>query len=128
MSPCCQQLVESESIIYGNLNSDSFFNLWNGESIRNLRLKMLNNEKCEYCNNCYEHESANLRSLRKLSNSKYHKYLDWVVDRDDLGYVANAKPIYWDIRFYNLCNLRCRTSNDCWLLGLDSMYRLNKHM
>lgn len=119
MSPCCQQPVVSGALIYGDLNKENISDLWNGEEIRNLRLKMLSDESCECCKNCYKHEKANVRSLRKLSNSKYEKYLDWVLETDEFGYVEHAKPIYWDIRFSNICNLRCRTCSDGWYFGQD---------
>ena len=111
MLPCCQQVAGSEYIL-GNLNENSFSDLWQGNAIREFRLRMLNDEECECCKNCYMHEAANVRSLRKLSNSKYQKYLDWIVETDDLGYALNAKPIYWDIRFSNACNLKCRTCDE----------------
>ncbi|GLC81964.1 twitch domain-containing radical SAM protein [Lacrimispora brassicae] len=121
MSPCCQQAVETQSLIYGNLNEYSFIDLWDGEAIRDFRLRLLNDERCECCINCYEHENANIRSLRKLSNSKYEKYFQWIQETDENGFSANAKPIYWDLRFSNRCNLQCRTCSDCWILGLDAV-------
>lgn len=108
MLPCCQQSFGSE-YLFGNLNEHTFTDLWQGEAIKKFRLNMLNDEVCVCCKNCKLHESANIRSLRKISNSNYQQYIDWVAETDDSGYSPNAKPVYWDIRFSNACNLKCRT-------------------
>jgi len=108
MLPCCQQSYGYEWNL-GDLNKHAFSRLWQGQSMRGFRLKMLLDEECACCKNCYLHESANVRSLRKLSNYNYRKYIDWVITTDESGYAPDAKPIYWDVRFSNICNLKCRT-------------------
>lgn len=109
MVPCCVQVEGPNSTGYGNLNINTFCELWQGKTIRNFRLKMLADEPDERCINCYEKEKAQIISQRMQSNAKYQKHLDWVVDTDNTGNAPSAKPIFWDIRFSNLCNLRCRT-------------------
>lgn len=108
MLPCCQQSYGYEWN-FGDLNEHTFRELWQGQAMRKFRLKMLQDEACASCKNCYLHESANIRSLRKLSNYNYQKYIDWVVNTDEAGCATDARPIYWDIRFSNACNLKCRT-------------------
>lgn len=119
MLPCCQQSYGYEFQL-GNLNEHSFTELWQGNAMRQFRLKMLRDEECMSCKNCYLHESAGIRSLRKLSNFNYQQYIDWVVETDETGYAPNAKPVYWDIRFSNTCNLKCRT---CDLNNSSSWYK-----
>lgn len=119
MSPCCQQPVVSGALLYGDLSKEQIGDLWNGEEIRYLRIQMLHDKPCDCCKNCYEHEKANVRSLRKLSNSKFADYIDWVLETDENGYVESAKPVYWDVRFTNKCNLKCRTCSDGWFFGQD---------
>lgn len=115
MIPCCV----STSKGYGNVNTESFKCLWQGEEMRRFRLKMLNDEAEETCSICYENEMANGFSLRKNTNFHYDKYIDWVVNTDNTGYALEAKPIYWDIRFSNICNLKCRT---CSPISSSSWY------
>jgi organic radical activating enzyme len=105
MLPCCV----STSKGYGNVNTESFKCLWQGEGMRRFRLKTLNDEAEETCSICYENEMANGFSLRKDINFHYGKFVDWVANTDNTGYAPEAKPIYWDIRFSNICNLKCRT-------------------
>jgi sulfatase maturation enzyme AslB (radical SAM superfamily) len=111
MALCCEESGGPDSKGYGNLNDHSLPELWQGEAIRNLRLKMLADEMDERCANCYENDKVNQFSVRTYSNVIYRKYLPWVVDTDNTGYAPQAKPIYWDIRFSNICNLRCRSCN-----------------
>ncbi|HEX3046315.1 MAG TPA: twitch domain-containing radical SAM protein [Bacillota bacterium] len=111
ISPCCQQREGPNSKGYGSLNENSLPELWQGEAIRNFRLKMLADEWDERCLNCYENESVNQNTVRIFSNYDFRKYLPWVMDTDDTGYASQAKPIYWDLRFSNICNLKCRICN-----------------
>lgn len=114
LSPCCI----SNSQGFGNLNKSSFKDLWQSEAIRSFRLKMLNDEEDSNCTACYETESAGNTSVRQQSNLRFRKYIDWVANTDYSGYAPDAKPVSWDIRFSNKCNLRCRTcssaSSSAW--------------
>jgi MoaA/NifB/PqqE/SkfB family radical SAM enzyme len=111
MSPCCQQREGPNSKGYGTLNENSLPELWQGEAIRNFRLKMLADEWDERCTNCYENESVNQQTTRTISNYHHRKYLPWVMNTDDTGYAPQAMPVYWDLRFSNICNLKCRICN-----------------
>ena len=130
MAPCCQQSQGPDSKGYGSLNSNSFDELWQGEEIRYLRLKFLNDEMDIRCAGCYENEKLTGYSLRKDINTRYKKYADSIANTWDSGYAPDAKPVYWDIRFSNMCNLRCRScsfsSSSAWFkdakaLGLPEM-------
>ncbi|MCM3135794.1 twitch domain-containing radical SAM protein [Paenibacillus polysaccharolyticus] len=108
MSPCMSLLEGSEASGYGSLNEHSFQELWQGERIRKLRLRMLEDKPSFNCKKCYERDSIGYWSQRRDSNEKYGKYLDWVETTDENGYAHDAKPVHWDVRFSNLCNLKCR--------------------
>jgi MoaA/NifB/PqqE/SkfB family radical SAM enzyme len=111
MAPCCLQTEGPDSTGYGSLNVKSFPELWQGKAIRDFRLKMLADEMDQHCVNCYQDETVNKISLRVRSNNTYRKHLDWVAETDPAGYAPQAKPVYWDLRFSNQCNLKCRTCN-----------------
>lgn len=108
MSPCMSLVEGYEAKGYGNLNENSFSELWQGEKIRKLRLRMLEDKPSFNCTKCYEREEVGYWSQRQDANKKYAQYKDWVSNTDKEGYAADAKPVYWDIRFSNLCNLKCR--------------------
>ncbi|NLW46105.1 MAG: twitch domain-containing radical SAM protein [Firmicutes bacterium] len=108
MNLCCSARVNGKG--YGSLNENCFQELWQGEIIRNFRLKLLADEADPRCAQCYQQAKLGLWNLRTEINNLYaYKYLDWVVDTDSEGFSPNAKPVDWDIRFSNICNLKCRS-------------------
>lgn len=90
------------NIPFGNINTTSFEDIWNGESIQKLRTRFLNGEPDKRCAQCVNLETAGGKSIRQETNEKFG-HLDISLN--------NPAPIYFDIRFSNVCNLKCRT---CW--------------
>ncbi|HEX9060124.1 MAG TPA: twitch domain-containing radical SAM protein [Clostridia bacterium] len=123
MSECYSIIEGSNSTGYGSLNNNSFDELWQGEKIRSFRKRLLNDEMIPECAQCYKNEKAGCYSLRKDVNEKFKEYIAWVANTDDNGYANDAKPISWDIRFSNLCNLKCRT---CCYSSSSSWYNDQK--
>lgn len=104
--PCC--LGEMKFPI-GNLREQTLEEVWNGEPMKELRRNMLNETKSDVCNRCYEQESMGFFSMRNSSNKRFGHHIDRVDTTHDDGTVEKMTLSYWDIRFSNLCNLRCRT-------------------
>lgn len=103
--PCC---IADWKQPLGNINIESFDQLWNNEEFRSFRRKMIQDQKDSRCAPCYEKEKAGEWSLRRDS-FKYQKTAGpWVLNTEDDGTSLDSKPIYWDIRFSNICNMRCR--------------------
>lgn len=86
---------------YGNLNTQSFSEIWNGEAIQELRNKFAAGEKDSRCKVCYQLEQSGAKSIRQETHEKFGEDFD----------PNNKLPIYFDIRFSNACNFACRT---CW--------------
>lgn len=105
--PCCVSKWHSP---YGNINENSFDEIWNNENIRNFRKNMLLDKKSAACADCYSKEKSDSWSLRIESIKKYHDMVrHWIDTTDDeTGYSKDSFPLYWDIRFSNICNMRCR--------------------
>ena len=99
--PCCNTEM-SETV--GNTRYDTLDEIWNGAPMRDVRSKMLAGEKIKGCNRCYEQEESGFFSMRMSANKHFGHHI---------GLTDNPEPpmkmIYWDIRFSNLCNLRCRS-------------------
>ena len=104
--PCCNTEM-SEKI--GNTNDQSLAEIWNGDQMREVRRKMLSDEQVKGCNRCYEQEEAGFFSMRLSSNKHFGHHMHLTDLTYDDGTLPNMKLIYWDIRFSNLCNLRCRS-------------------
>lgn len=92
----------------GNTKTQSLEEIWNGESMREIRLNMLNNKPSDACLRCYEQETSGFFSMRLSSNKHFGHNVHFIDDTDHLGR-APMRLTYWDIRFSNLCNLRCRS-------------------
>lgn len=109
--PCCVSNSSSEHT-YGNLNNSSLKELYNSEKTKQLRRNMLNNIPTDTCQKCYDQEAIGLRSMRQNLNHDYaEQHKDLVYLTDETGYLDpnRMRLSYWDIRFSNICNLKCRT-------------------
>lgn len=105
--PCCITPWGKEQAL-GDVNEQTIGEIWNGPAMRDLRLKMLRDEKDPRCAACYRAESHGLASARLGTNFYYADKLAWAFETDASGFSPNSKPVYWDVRISNLCNLKCR--------------------
>ncbi len=105
--PCCSN---DYTIPYGNTKRTSLKEAFNSEQIKQLRLDMLNDKPNKMCNFCYKHEEAGPHSFRNYSKEHFAKHFDEVVPTtQEDGTVPEFKMRYFDIRFSNICNFKCRT-------------------
>ena len=93
----------------GYLDNNPVETLFNSKKLKQLRLDMLNNvERKDICKNCYTKESMGFDSGRTIYNEDFKHLLDNAKNiTDSTGYV-DPKIISWDVRYSNLCNLKCR--------------------
>lgn len=91
------------NINYGPVKDKNIESIWYGERINSLRESFLNGESHKGCKNCYDKEAGGSESLRTETLSKY--------GNDINKYIKEPELVYLDIRFSNICNLKCRT---CW--------------
>ncbi len=92
------------NIPLGNVNEQSFDEIWNGKPIQDLRTKFLKGEIDKRCSGCYKLEDAGGKSIRQETFEKFPEIIPTEIE-------VKENPIYFDIRFSNVCNFRCRT---CW--------------
>ena len=104
--PCC--LAKAEHPV-GNFKTDSMQSIWNQEPMRQIRINMLNDKTCRECSDCYEQESAGFSSMRNNSNKNFGQHIDLVDKTLPDGTVPDFRLHYWDVRFSNICNLKCRS-------------------
>ncbi len=105
--PCCSNDYTDP---VGNTKTQSLKEIFNNPKMKELRLDMLNERKNKICDFCYKHEEAGPHSFRNYSKEHFSKYFDEVVPttKED-GTVDEFKMRYFDIRFSNICNFKCRT-------------------
>ena len=103
--PCC---FAFDPYDVGNLNKNSLKEVFNGDKMKEMRLRMLNNKKSRECLKCYDQEKSGFFSLR-LSSNKHFGHNIGLVDSTKPDGTADFVMKYWDIRFSNLCNMACRS-------------------
>ncbi len=91
-------------IPFGNVNSDSLNEIWNGDSIKVLRQNFLDQKPDKRCHVCINQELAGVKSIRQETWDKFPEKREFPIEENEM-------PVYFDIRFSNVCNFRCRT---CW--------------
>ena len=97
--PCCHAEMAHP---VGNCKSQTLAQIWQGPEMAALRDNMLNERESPACARCYEQESSGFFSGRRSAN-KHHGH--HIKKLESIPF----EMTYWDIRFSNLCNLRCRS-------------------
>lgn len=105
--PCCHAEMAVGPV--GDCHKNTLSEISNSERMRELRLDMLNEKQNSYCTRCYEQEQAGFFSGRQSANKHHGHHIDKIQNTDDQGRLDPLTMTYWDIRFSNLCNLRCRS-------------------
>lgn len=105
--PCCSSLSDMP---IGDASVEPLPRIWNGERMRGIRRAMLCGSRLAECSRCYDLEESGSRSMRQHSNLEYlGRHADRVADTRLDGTVPEMNMAYLDIRWSNICNLRCRT-------------------
>jgi sulfatase maturation enzyme AslB (radical SAM superfamily) len=104
--PCC---LGNAQYPVGNLKEKSMREIWNDTDMREMRTNMLEDKPCRQCSDCYEQESRGFSSMRNNSNKDYGHFIPEVDETLPDGSLPDMKLHYWDVRFSNICNLKCRS-------------------
>jgi organic radical activating enzyme len=104
--PCC---LGKADYPVGNLKTNTMAEVWNGLPMRTMRENMLQNKPCKECGDCYEQESAGFSSMRNNSNKNFAQHINKVDQTLPDGSLPDMQLHYWDVRFSNICNLKCRS-------------------
>jgi radical SAM protein with 4Fe4S-binding SPASM domain len=104
--PCC---LATNDYVLGDTNKQSFADIWNSERMRELRRNILADAPTSGCKRCYEHEANGSVSMRQNMNRDFEHHTDRVALTHSDGSVEAVHMAYMDIRFSNICNMRCRT-------------------
>ena len=97
--PCCHAEMKYP---VGNCRSNTLEQIWTDQPMQRLREDMLLETANPACGRCYEQEAAGFFSGRRSAN-KHHGHHVKKLETNPF------EMTYWDIRFSNLCNLKCRS-------------------
>lgn len=104
--PCCHAEMQHP---VGNCKNNSLKEIWNSPAQRKLRVDMLTDQPNPACARCYEQEQSGFFSGRRSANKHHGHHVDRVLGTGADGTIDQFEMTYWDIRFSNLCNLKCRS-------------------
>jgi len=98
--PCCHAEMSVGQV--GNCRTSTLAEIWNDTPMKKLRADMLSETPNATCGRCYEQEKSGFFSGRQSAN-KHHGHHIKKLETNPF------EMTYWDIRFSNLCNLKCRS-------------------
>ena len=98
--PCCHAEMGVGQV--GNCRTHTLEQIWQDQPMQDLRQAMLTETPHAACTRCYEQEQSGFFSGRRSAN-KHHGHHIKKLDENPF------EMTYWDIRFSNLCNLKCRS-------------------
>jgi sulfatase maturation enzyme AslB (radical SAM superfamily) len=98
--PCCH--AEMKPGVVGNCRTNTLEEIWTGEPMKQLRADMLSETPHAACTRCYEQEASGFFSGRRSANKHHGHHIKKLE-------INPFEMTYWDIRFSNLCNLKCRS-------------------
>ena len=106
--PCCIANMENSADIQSTAD-DGITDWMNSPAMNKMRLDMLAGIQPNACKTCY-HQEQSMESFRKTSLREYSDFLPEAFENtNEDGTLADFKMRYLDIRFSNLCNMKCRT-------------------
>ena len=104
--PCCHAESNPQ---FGSTRTQSLAEIWNDQPMKKLRQDMLAETPNSTCTRCYEQEESGFFSGRQSANKHHGHHIDRVTATLPDGHFDQFEMTYWDIRFSNLCNLKCRS-------------------
>ena len=114
---CCASNYRNRHLVkIGDLNSSDPMQIWNNDVYKNLRLDMLNGKKnYEICGSCYDRDKTGITVTERVRFNKQYVHLGELVEStQEDGALDKLQIQYLDLRFSNLCNLKCRTCGADW--------------
>lgn len=108
-----------------NLGHSSIEDIFNSEYIQEVRKEMLNGNRIAECTACWIQEDNGGISQRQVFTEQWLTDMPELLDMINEEGISHQNPIYYDFRFGNLCNLKCRS---CGSLNSSQLYKENKEL
>lgn len=93
----------------GNVRQKDIKELWNHPQQKRLRQSMINDEPARECNSCYAVDASGGHSCRKYMNHHFRDSIKKISGTKNDGSLDKVEHIFWEVRFSNVCNLKCRS-------------------
>jgi radical SAM protein with 4Fe4S-binding SPASM domain len=105
VTPCCQAPMEDDSKL-GEINEGLIQEIWHGPKLESFCAQMLKGKTQSACRKCYEKEAMGWISLREITNEIYEVEINEFI-RNKFQASTYQQSVYFNIRFSNVCNLKC---------------------
>ena len=108
VKPCCAYFDNSKPT-FRNIKQFSLEEMWNDNDQKSLRKQFLNNQTPQGCDTCTKKEGSGNHSFRMAMNERFAKHIVPAIENTEPdGHYENFNLVYWDFRFSNVCNFKCR--------------------
>lgn len=106
--PCC--VADSNKPVATINEHESIIDMMNSDEYKKMRVAMLKDEPLQACQRCYDLELTGTWTLRQSHNTNQGvKILPEINATKEDGSIEDFKMRYMDIRFSNICNMKCRS-------------------
>ena len=123
---CCKSdVIRSEDGQPLNFKDHSVMEVWNSSAMKEVRRQMSRGEAPAACRVCFDEERQGQYSNRMV------EYTHWVTQKEEIinilkstqedGFLPTT-PLSYDLRFGNLCNLKCRMCSPHYSSSIQSEY------
>lgn len=110
-----------------NLGSNDIIQIYNSTEIKDVRKRMLNGERVSECEHCWKEEDSGGLSQRKSMTTQWINDFPELIEYIENGihneYNVDSAPMYYDFRFGNLCNLKCRSCGSLNSTQINKEYK-----
>jgi len=113
--PCC--ITDWDKGVIGNIKDMTLKEIWNHDTLKSLRLDMVNGVENDICKICYNEERNNGYSKRRNMNEAHSHFPHnrsipkFLNNMNPDGSMKNFELDWLDVRFSSVCNYKCRTCN-----------------
>ena len=109
-APCCISKSCNTPIGMGDTKKQGLMELVNSPQMKQLRLDMLDGKRNDECSICYNQEDVGITSNRQSTFSAHPKSIEDACNfTNDDGSLEQFNMRYFDVRFSNICNFKCRS-------------------
>ena len=109
-APCCISKSCNTPIGMGDTKKQGLMELVNSPQMKQLRIDMLDGKRNDECSICYNQEDVGITSNRQSSFSAHSKSIEDACNfTNDDGSLEQFNMRYFDVRFSNICNFKCRS-------------------
>lgn len=118
---CCQMIYGDSDMPFGDVRKEDGSSLTHADNIKDhrnapewkkLRKMMLEGKRHDVCKLCWDEEANGIESKRQQHNNIWNSDIANIVSntQEDGSIDDEQFPIkYWDLRFGNKCNIKCRS-------------------